>query len=198
MTPNARHFDPRILLLAAFGLFLLVVTWVASERDRSLSERVNVVPRRAVAAFRLYDQNSRLVNLAAYLNRHQIVLAFFPSHADESPDATIQLLQDHSSELQQAGYRVFGVTTALPQQNRAVYGNDFPFPLLTDPSADRPGSVHRTWGRLRAPGANHPKPVTIPAVFLIDRMGRVAWDDGLPQPIAAEADLVRQLVSEQD
>jgi len=123
------------------------------------------------------------VNLTAYLNRHNIVLVFFDGQKSPMDNVVLKALYKDQKELAAADYQVFGISTALPQQNRAAIPDDFPFPLLSDPVAIQPNSAHRTWGCLRAPNSQNSEATTIPNVFVIDRLGRVNWAGKLPAPI---------------
>lgn len=188
-------FDPRLAFVLALCASLFLMTWLSTLRDRSagqLSEGRQ--PRRPAPAFRLYDQNSQLVNLTAYLNRHKIVLVFFDGRQSPMDNVVMRSLQQRQQELEAADYLVFGISTALPQQNRAVIADDFPFPLLSDPVALQPDSAHRTWGCLRAPDSRSPEASTIPKVFVIDRLGRVNWEGEVPGPIEPTDDFVQRLL----
>ena len=153
------------------------------------------MPRRLAPAFRLYDQNSQLVNLTAYLNRHKIVLVFFDGQASPLNDVVLKSLHEQQDRLAETDYQIFGISTALPQQNRAAIGDDFVFPLLSDPAAIQPGSVHRTWGCLRPPNSQNPEATTVPKVFVIDRLGRVNWNNSWPTSVERTKDFSQRLLA---
>lgn len=180
MSHQPKKFDRRLLVVGLLGCLLFLITWLSTFRDRQVSQSEAARPKRAAPAFRLYDQNSELVNLSAYLNRHQIIVLFFDGRTSPTEDRVVQLLLQNSEQLAAADYRIFLVSMALPQENRAHVEDDFPFVLLSDPTAIDPQSAHRTWGCLRAPDAKIPQPTTIPKVFVVDRLGRVAWEGLYP------------------
>lgn len=191
--PSAK-IDQRLLIVGLLGCVLFLVTWLSTFRDRSAPQTEEIRPRRSAPAFRLFDQNSELVNLTAYLNRHRLIIVFFDGRISPTEDPVIQSLIQHAEELQAAADKVFLVSMALPQENRARVGDDFPFVLLSDPSAIDPGSVHRTWGCLRAPDAKVTQPTTIPKVFVVDRLGRVAWDGHHPAAEQVGDGFIKQLL----
>lgn len=195
LTERAVHFDRRLVIVFALGGLLFLVTWLSTLRERGDGQLGEGRPARRLApAFRLYDQNSELVNLTAYLNRHKIVLVFFDGQKSPLQNAAMNALLKNRQLLETADYRVFGISTALPQQNRAVVAEDFPFALLSDPAAIQPDSAHRAWGCLRPPDAKNPKASTIPNVFVIDRLGRVNWEGKLPSPIDPTDNFVQRLL----
>lgn len=189
-------FDRRLIVVFALGAFLFLMTWLSTLRDRDSQQSASFrAPRRLAPPFRLYDQNSQLVNLTAYLNRHKIVLVFFDGQASPLKDFVLKSLHDQQDQLAHADYQIFGISTALPQQNRASIGEDFAFPLLSDPAAIQPGSVHRTWGCLRPPTSQCPEATTIPKVFVIDRLGRVSWKDSLPVAVERTENFTQRLLA---
>lgn len=121
---------------------------------------------------------SRRVRLRSYLGRHEILLAFFDGDEGADRDSVLLRLKSSEPQLRQRGIIVLAVTTALPQQNRAASqrAGGFPFPLLSDVD----GTICAEWGclKLRDDGARQ----TTPALFFIDRAGRVGWQDRLPRP----------------
>lgn len=169
------------------------MTWLSTMRDRNQSTKPYQLRRPAVA-FRLYDQDSQLVNLRAYLNRHKIVLVFFDAQRSPMDNKAMKLLHEKRQQLTTADYQVFGISTALPQHNRAAVADHFPFPLLSDPTASQPGSVHRIWGCLREPDSRNSEASTVPSVFVIDRRGAVNWEGKYPLPIPLTDDFAQRLL----
>jgi peroxiredoxin len=148
--------------------------------------------------FLLPDQHQpqRFVKLEAYLGRHRVLLVFYDAERGAERNPVLVRLRRDYERLEAAGVKVFGVSTAIPQENRPpVEGRpyrtdnqpreEFPFPLLTDLSpACR---VHRQWGRFDAA-----KSKPLEGVFLIDRSGNVACSEGVPRPVAdPEAEIDR-------
>lgn len=149
--------------------------------------------------FTLYDQGSenvkpRMVNLGAYLHRYRILVVFYDGQEGPESDPTLLLLRRFHAALEDAGVVVFGVSTALPQENRNRSTQPFPFRLLSDVTPFEPKSVHRTWGRLAPPAAPGEPPGTIPGAFVIDRAGRVAWEGNHPKPDESPDTLVSRLL----
>lgn len=196
MNRPVAKFDRRLWVVFALGTFLFLMTWLSTLRDRDSQQSTSFrMPRRLAPAFRLYDQNSQLVNLAAYLNRHKLVLVFFDGQASPLNDVVLKSLHEQQDRIDEAGYRIFGISTALPQQNRAAIRDDFVFPLLSDPAAIQPGSVHRTWGCLRPPNSQNSEATTIPKVFVVDRLGRVNWQGSFPTSVERTKDFSQRLLA---
>lgn len=132
---------------------------------------------------------SHRVRLKTYLGRHEILLAFFDGDLGADQDPTLKLLNSRYESLQNRGIVVLGVTTALPQQNRqaARKAGGVPFSLLTDVD----GTVCAHWGCLevRDDGTRRTKP----ALFLIDRAGRIRWGERLPIPESDPAKTIESL-----
>lgn len=153
--------------------------------------------RQFAPPFELYDQGTsdkkpRIVNLGAYLHRHQIVLVFY--EGDPENCQPLIALRDAYEKLESNNIKVFGVSTRLPQENRKTKA-PFPFPLLSDVNFMNPDSAHKMWGRLKVSDRPGGGPETIPGVFLIDRAGTVAWEGKLPLPLAGSADVIGLLLN---
>ena len=143
--------------------------------------------RRPAPAFQLYDQGSedvkpRVVNLQSYLHRHTIVLVFYDGLRGPEADPLLVQLRDAHDEIRQRNIMVFGVSTALPQENRQNSAQPFPFKLLSDVTATSRDSVHRVWDRFIPPPSLDKPAGTDPAVFIIDRAGLVPWGTSHPLP----------------
>jgi alkyl hydroperoxide reductase subunit AhpC len=77
---------------------------------------------------------------------------------------------------------VVAITTARPAENQqaeARAGRKFPFPVLTDINRNSPlPAAHQQWGLYdEATGA------TREGLFLVDRAGMVAFQNGIPEPV---------------
>lgn len=182
----------RILVLPAAAIIILTAClWRLNNPPPTQAEMDLPGETRQAPAFQLYDQNSKLLKLAAYLGRHRIVIVFYDGQAGPDADPVLQELRKFYPALKAESVVVLGISTALPQENRNNSAQPYPFPLLSDAVAADKNSVHTVWGRL-VPPASLDKPAgTKPAVFLIDRKGHVPWSGDLP---AAEAD-TRSLIS---
>lgn len=185
--PSLKRRD-LVLLLAGIAVFSLT-TWRILN-PRGLDSAPAEVPENLhpAPAFELYDQNSRLVKLEAYLHRHIIVLVFFSGTERPDENRTLLQLREFHSTLKENGVIVIAVSNALPQQIRNGSEKPFPFPILSDVTPERPGSPCQLWGRSTANGIS-------PGVFLIDRSGLVSWSDDRPSPVGDSGQLIRRLVA---
>lgn len=187
----------RILVLPAAAIVLLAVCFYKTTRDYSRPTGTPPAPLRTAPSFTLLDSQSpqEMVRLETWLGRHPILLIFYDGQAGVTADPRIEQARRMAAEIEQAGAKILAVSTALPQQNRAAVLNrrtrepDYavPFPLLTDlPPAT---AVHRQWGAVDAAGQ------PVPAVFVIDRGGRVPWQGMHPVPASGTAEAIRRLLS---
>lgn len=171
----------RILVIPAAAVVILAAcVWRVSNPRQNQANADLPAERRLAPAFQLYDQNSTLVKLEAFLHRHTIVLVFFDGSVGPDKDATLVELRKFQPALKAEGIVVFGISTALPQENRNNSALPFPFQLLTDAVAADANSVHRQWGTLIPPKSLDKPGGTVPAVFVIDRQGLVEWSGDLP------------------
>lgn len=185
----------RVLILPAAAIIIIAAcSWRIANPRQNQAEMVMPLNTRPAPAFQLYDQNSTLVNLEAFLHRHTIVLVFFDGQLGPDADSTLQELRRFYPALKSEGVVVFGVSTALPQENRNNSSQPFPFPLLTDAVSTDKNSVHRVWGRLIPPATLDKPGGTKPAVFLIDRRGLVGWEDDTPVPDSKPETIVARLL----
>ncbi len=99
----------------------------------------------------------------------------------------LKALNDTYESIESAGTIVLGVSTALPQQNRAAR---FAIPLLTEVNPARP--VHQEWGVLNADGS------VVPSVFFINRKREVEWDGAHPKALGDPTDVVRAILQGRD
>lgn len=176
-------FRARALILPAAAMIITgLYVWRVTNPPGAVM--LDGVPQeqRPAPVFQLYDQESRLVNLNAFLHRHTIVIVFFDGSKGPEANPTLVQLREFHDALKREQIIVMGVSTALPQENRNNSSRPFPFPLLTDAVATDAGSVHQVWGRFIEPPSLDRPAGTRPGVFVIDRAGRVAWDGNFPQP----------------
>ena len=190
-------FDRRALIIpiAAVIITAMCIWRVMTPREKMPPGAVPDL-KQAAPAFQLYDQTSSLVKLEAYLNRHQMVVVFYDGQAGPEANATLRQLRDVYPALKRESIMVFGVSTALPQENRNNSSQPFPFALLTDADAISERSAHRVWGRFVKPTSLDKPPGTKPGAFLIDRSGLVRWDinNNCPRPEEDVTNLVSQLL----
>ena len=152
--------------------------------------------RQPAPVFQLYDQNSTLVNLEAYLHRHRIVIVFFDGQAGPETNETLAALREFHGALEAENIIVLGVSTALPQEIRNNSSQPFPFPILSDVAATSTESAHRKWGRFIEPLSLDKPAGTQPGVFLIDRMGLVPWQGAYPRPETDTSSIVARLLGD--
>lgn len=188
-------YRPRILVLPVSALIITALCWwrIAHPPGQSQPESTlqNLHP---APSFQLYDQNSEVVRLDAFLHRHVIVLAFYDGQKGPDADPLLMKLADFYPALRQEGIIVLGISTALPQENRNKGRRNIPFPLLSDVAATDERSVHRVWGRIIPPPTLDKPAGTRPAVFVIDRSGMVPWDKDHPRPETSPDQLIAKLL----
>ena len=100
----------------------------------------------------------------------------------EGQDPSLLRLKELSAELKSMDVKVVGVTTVIPQVNRAAIerAGGFPFPLVSDidpQSAEGLLRIHRHWGRF---DPTREKPLE--GIFLVNRSGQVPYVGQVPQP----------------
>lgn len=183
-----------VLVLATIIVFSLTVWRLQNSGDGEALPAAALGNLKAAPAFELYDQNSRLIKLEAYLHRHQIVIVFFNGQEDSEQNSMLTRLREFYPALKSNGVVVIGVSDALPQQIRLRPGKPFPFPILSDVNAGQPGSPSRIWGR-SAVNPGEASGGISPAVFLIDRAGNVAWQGDYPAPVTDPGALIRRLIA---
>ena len=161
----------------------LACYWKLTQKpvERDLSN----LPRdmRASPTFELADENSQRVRLDRYLHRHPILLVFFDPQKGASANPWLKALNASYDSIEASGTIVVGVSTALPQQNRA---SEFALPLLTEVDPARP--VHKQWGAMDDAGN------VIPSVFYINRGREVEWEGNHPKALENPAAVVRAIL----
>jgi peroxiredoxin len=190
-TSTSRTFRAWVLP-TAFILIVAACWWKIQSPTVNVFASGVSTNRKAAPAFALYDQNSRLFKLDAYLHRHQITVVFFDASTGAANDPNIRDLLAARDILMRQRIITIGISTALPQQNRGSVGDEFPFTLLTDVDPASPTSPIRLWGCIDQTAATNP-PRVRPALFFIDRAGTVAWDGQSPQPLPDVATILRRI-----
>lgn len=179
--------DKRLLVLpVAAAVIIAACVWKTTRVYPPQPRAEDLVFPEPAPSFALVDQTSRQFRFDAYRGRHEIFLVFYDAQAGVAQSAELNLLKAHKDLLEHKGCKVFGISTALPQENigvtkiadrdgqRTQSRNTYPFLLLTDLDL----SVHRAFGRVDASGE---KPV--PGTFFIDRAGQVGYRRGNPVPL---------------
>lgn len=186
----------RILILPIAAVIIgSLCAWRIANPLQSVSPDELPEMRKPAPAFQLYDQESTVVNLEAYLHRHKIVLAFFDGAAGADSSSILNQLREFYPALKREGFVVFGVSTALPQEIRNNSLQSWPFQILSDAAATAKNSVHRVWGTFVEPPSLDKPAGTKPAVFLIDRAGLVAWEGKFPLPEPDSDMILNRLLS---
>ncbi len=167
------------------------------------AQDVRISDRRPAPAFELYDQNSRAVNLSAYLNRHKILLVFFDGQTDPDSDPVLQQLSQFHAALAKTNVTVIAVSNALPQTIRGKGNRPLPFAVLSDVTAGQPGSASVLWNvadpaapRQPAAASAPTSAVIRPSVFFIDAGGLVDWDGKHPRSLSDPQPFISRLVAE--
>jgi len=173
---------PRILMLPIAGLVIAGLVWhkLSQEQDSRPFRFAGPSPVfRPAPEFEALDQENSITRLKSFLGRHELFIVFFDRETGAGGNAHLQHLKRHAEELQAAGFQVFGISDALPQENRRTVIPSF-FTLVTDPSPEY--RIHRKWGvfdeQTREPQQ---------AVFYVDRAGNVATEDNQPVPLSDPA-----------
>ena len=176
-----------ILLPVAAVVIAALCTYKLTRTYDASADTAGAVSKRRAPGFTLFDHHKppQPVRLEAYLGRHEILLVFFDGQAGFDRDSVLKRLLSQRDELSSSGLIMLGVSTALPQENRAVIGRlveagvlaadePLPFRLLSDVDY----SVHQTWHRWDREAQR-----TRPGVFFIDRAGNVEWTATGPRPM---------------
>jgi len=169
---------------------LLLTGVVYYAETRPPAPRVSLAAARGPAgrAPDLQGLNSRndFFRLQRYLGRTALLVVFFDRATGAQANSTLQFLRDHEAQVRQAGWQIIGVSSALPQENRAAgYPDSFEFVTDVEPIYE----AHRRWGCF---DEQTERPV--PAVFHIDRAGNVAKKNDLPVPLPAPRDDMARLL----
>jgi peroxiredoxin len=140
------------------------------------------------AAFEGLDAHNQMFRLDRYLHRHRVLVVFYSAELTAAEDPALTAVREQFDALDRQDVKVVGVSTALPQENRAAMQplGEFPFPLISDVNL----AIHRAWGRLDSTTQQ-----PLPGVFLIDRKGTVPGLAGTPQPAENVTVLLQELTS---
>jgi peroxiredoxin len=147
-----------------------------SRPERPAGSALKAPPRRLPAPpFEEADSDNRRVRLKSLLGRHRLLVAVFDGRSGPCDDLVLAALRDRHAELESHDVRVLAIGEARPAAVRDALRacGAFPFPLLCDVEHD----TLALWGCWDDPGER-----TRPALFLVDRAGRVAWDDARTSP----------------
>ncbi|MBT4868448.1 MAG: redoxin domain-containing protein [Planctomycetaceae bacterium] len=180
-----------MLILPIAAAFIVSLCAYRLRREERPATPVASLTERSATTFSLSNSESppTPVRLATFLGRHRIILVFFDDRLGADRDPRLLWLSRNAERIEDADIKVFGISGALPPQNRAAVkklqeqGLAIPFELLTDPppteGAPEMGYlVHKEWGRYdRQTGQS------LPGIFLIDRAGRVQWNESSPVPV---------------
>ena len=178
--------DRRFVVVVALGALIALISAIRifNNRPQTYEEQVAAAAvMRPAPTFEALDSDLHLVRLSAWLGRHRIILVFFDGEVGADRDADLLRLRDRFAEIQSQDVKVVGVTTSIPQVNRAAMeraGGAFPFPLVSDVDFQSPEGtlrIHRHWGRL-----DSVTETPLKGLFLIDRKGQVAYVGPIPKP----------------
>ncbi len=146
---------------------------------------VQVQPRMVPPPFDspLLDHNGNPFKLQRYFGRQPVILVFLAEGVSPVEDETVTWLRENARAVDKAGYEVVVVTDRLPSATKAEAesaGIEWDFPIVSDVviSTPVPGPLHQVWGRFDRESGE-----LTSGTFVIDRMGRVAADEGRPQPL---------------
>jgi peroxiredoxin len=176
-----------VLLAAAIAIAGLCVWRVATNRPQDYPSQLRQAKiERPAPAFEALDAHNQMFRLERYLGRHRVLVMFYSADDTAAADRNLLAVRAAFDKLAQHDIKLVGVSTALPQQNRAAmeHAGEFPFPLVTDVDL----TIHRRWGRLTAT-TNEP----LAGAFLIDRKGTVASLGDQPRPIDDVPALLKEL-----
>jgi len=174
------------LLGVAIAIAALCVWRIATNQPQTYEQQLQQRKvERPAPAFEALDAHNEMFRLQRYLGRHRVLVVFH--NADAAADPGLLAVREKFNELDRLDIKVVGVSTALPQQNRAAMESvgEYPFPLVSDVDL----TIHRRWGRLRA-GTGEP----LPGAFLVDRKGMVTVVADQPFAYTDVAALVKELI----
>lgn len=176
------------VLALAGGVIAGACAWrLATNRPQDYAAQVSRAKLwQPAAAFDGLDADNEMFRLDRYLHRHRVLVVFYSHELTAASDPTLAIVRERWADLDRHDVKVVGVSTALPQENRAAMQTvgEIPFPLISDVNL----AIHRSWGRLDS-ATGQP----VPGVFLIDRSGSVLSLGGMPQPASDLAALLQEL-----
>ncbi len=144
---------------------------------------------RPAPLFEAFNQDNQIVRLLPFIGRHEIWVVFF--HEPLNRDPLFQAVLKVSDDVQSSGIKIIGVTPELPQNNRKFLETieETTIPILTDPEPIY--SLHEQWGLVDRNSGD-----VRSALFVIDRLGNVSWEKGIPVPIADVPKLLKEYSQE--
>lgn len=186
---------PRFLILVvALAIVCGLTAWRVANPFRQ--DAVTIVPEQMQPApgFQLLDQHNRPLQLAGYVNRYRVLLAFFDGTKGLEADPLMVQLREYHSALKRDGVIVLGISTPMSgtfKEASAVW----PFPILRDTNAGQPDSCSSTWGCTKPGLKDNAVPGIRSALFLIRQDGLVPWNDKFPKPVDQPETAIRRLLS---
>lgn len=132
---------------------------------------------RPAPLFEAFNQNNQIVRAGSFIGRHEIWVVFFNEPLDRDP--LFRSVMRVADAAQAEGIKIIGITPALPQVNRKLLKtiDETSIPILTDPEPVY--TLHRQWGLVDEQTGK-----VRSALFVIDRLGNVAWNNGRPVSVA--------------
>lgn len=178
--------------LVGCGVILAVVCgWrLAVNRPQDYREQLAAATvGRPAPDFEALDMHNHMFRLRRYLGRHRVLVVFYEAELTATNDPRMTAIRAAYPQLSARDVQVVGVSTALPQENRAAVAEagDFPLTLVTDIDL----SIHDRWARID-PRERRP----LPGVFLVDRKGEVPCFGPTPQPVADLDHMLAELTRE--
>jgi peroxiredoxin len=177
-----------LILLAAAATIAGLSTWrVVTNRPQDYARQIEEAElERPAAAFEALDSDNQMFRLERYLGRHRVLVVFYSAADTAAASRHLLAVREEFEELSRRDVKVVGVSTALPQHNRAAmeHSGPFPFPLVTDVDL----TIHRRWGRVSADTGE-----PLEGVFLIDRKGAVPSLGDQPRPVDDVPTLLKEL-----
>jgi len=170
-----------IVLLLALAAVTVATIYRAANPHRREAVDPAMQNSQPAPGFQLLDQNNRPVQLRGYLGRHRVLVAFFDGRTGPLADRVLLKLKEYQPALKAEGVMILAISTPLAPDIKPQ-ALSFPFPVLRDTNAGSPESCSRIWGVCSEPASAGKSAVVMPALFLVDRRGQVAWLGDHPQP----------------
>lgn len=171
----------QLILILCLSVVVLLTIWrIANPRHAAVALTVPGEVRPA-PIFQLLDQNGRAVSLKGFLGRHRVLLYFFDGRKGANADPVMVRLRELYPAIRKQGLIVVAVSTPPAPEHKADLLS-YPFSVLRDTPAGQPGSCTVQWGRTPVMKSPADKVILVPAAFIIDAAGMVAWDGDFPQP----------------